>query len=338
MFHVFARSTINNVTVPTEAAVSAKFEEKIRKAKRGDAKAQFAVAEAYRTGKGVNEDFAQALYWYRAAAEQGNISAQNNLGTMFQNGVGTEESPSMAAFWYRRAAEAGERVAQFNLAMRYACGDGVEQNDTEAAHWFARSAEQGYIEAIAELGTMYRLGRGVPKDIVAAVRYHTEAAMAGDVTSIGNLSGYQPEIEDAALKGSAVAGLCLAKMYAKGLPVQKDLAKARVWLKRARKNLRSDDLIDTWDQVARMEGVMKTLCPTDEPLDGHTQTNTSSPDDVVLDPRKFTNDILVDSSDWTDDDVFENIYDFGLALEPDNPTYQQWCAWLAENHPGDKAT
>ncbi|WP_172162879.1 tetratricopeptide repeat protein [Paraburkholderia elongata] len=316
--------------------MSAKFNDKIRKAKHGDAQAQFQVAEAYRAGNGVAEDFTQALYWYRAAAEQGNISAQNNLGTMLQRGIGTEKNPKMATYWYRQAAEQGEMVAQFNLAMRYARGDGVEQNDTDAAHWFARSAEQGYVEAIGELGTMYRFGRGVPKDIVAAARYHTEAAMAGDVTSIGNLLGYQSEIEDAAVKGSAVAALCLAKMYAKGVPVEKDLTKARIWLRTARRSLRSDDLIDNWDQVALMERAMTTLCPTDEPLNSDTQANASSPRDVVLDPRKFEDDILVESEEWTDDDVFENIYDFGLALESDHPDYQKWCDWLAKNHPDGK--
>ncbi|GAB3626943.1 Secretory immunoglobulin A-binding protein EsiB [Pandoraea terrae] len=311
--------------------MSPKFEAKIKKAKRGDVDAQFAVAEAYRTGKGVDEDCAQALYWYRAAAGQGNVSAQNNLGTMFQRGIGTEKNSKMAVYWYRQAAEQGERVAQFNLAMRYARGDGVEQNDTEAAHWFAKSAAQGYTEAIGELGTMYRFGRGVPRDIVAAARYHTTAARKGDVTSIGNLLGYQSEIESAALSGSTVAALCLSEMYGNGVPVEKDLTKSRAWLERARRNCRSDDLIETWDQLAQMERELGAASEMGEQLDKYG-----------LDPDKFDNDFPgrpdpEPGSDEENED-FEGIYQSGVVVPPHSYCYKEWCDWLAKNHPGEKAT
>nr|WP_160327505.1 tetratricopeptide repeat protein [Burkholderia ambifaria] len=302
--------------------MSAKFEEEKRKAQQGDTAAQFAVAEAYRTGKGVDEDFAQALYWYRAAAEQGNVSAQNNLGTMFQRGIGTEKSPQMAAYWYRQAAEQGERVAQFNLAMRYARGDGVEQDDAAAAQWFAKSASQGYTEAIGELGAMYRFGRGVPKDIVAAARYQTEAAMAGDVTSIGNLLAYQAEIEDTARSGSATAAVCLAKMYAKGIPVEKDLMKARTWLESARANSESDDdyLRDQVLQVERELGLAPETCKTVE--------------QYGLDPDKFENDFPYrPETPDSDAEDFEDIYAIGLAVPEDSTYYDAWYDWLAKNHP-----
>ncbi|NPT54896.1 tetratricopeptide repeat protein [Paraburkholderia elongata] len=101
--------------------MSPKLEVEISKAKKGDPKAQFAVAEAYRTGKGVDEDFAEALYWYRAAAEQGNISAQNNLGTMFQRGIGTEKNSKMAAYWYRQSASEGPKRNTATACIRRQC-------------------------------------------------------------------------------------------------------------------------------------------------------------------------------------------------------------------------
>ncbi|TPQ30926.1 tetratricopeptide repeat protein [Cupriavidus pinatubonensis] len=232
--------------------MSREFSEVLECAERGDADAQFAVAEAYRMGKDVNEDLAEALRWYRAAAIQGHAAAQNNLGTMYLNGIGVDNNPAEAAHWYRLAAEQGEEVAQFNLAMRYLHGQGVEQSDVEAVGWFAQAAEHGHIEAIGELGTMYRFGRGVPRDIAAAARYHMMAAMDGDITSIGNLLSYQNDIERAALGGSALAVLCLAQMYEKGLPVKKDLAQAYAWLAWGEENCDRSDDPDTeeeWDDV-----------------------------------------------------------------------------------------
>ncbi|MBM3794707.1 MAG: sel1 repeat family protein [Acidobacteria bacterium] len=41
---------------------------------------------AYAKGEGVPKDAAQAVFWYRKAADQGNANAQFNLGLMSYNG------------------------------------------------------------------------------------------------------------------------------------------------------------------------------------------------------------------------------------------------------------
>ena len=41
-------------------------------AEQGDADAQFLLGFMYAYGKGVAQDFAKAVKWYRKAAEQGN--------------------------------------------------------------------------------------------------------------------------------------------------------------------------------------------------------------------------------------------------------------------------
>jgi TPR repeat protein len=48
-------------------------------ATQGHAASQFALAEAYRSGKGIAQDDQEALYWYRQAAGQGNVPAQEAL-------------------------------------------------------------------------------------------------------------------------------------------------------------------------------------------------------------------------------------------------------------------
>ena len=73
----------------------------------------------YDTGWGVPEDDAEAVRWYRLAAEQGDARAQKSLGGMYANGDGVPEDAAEAIAWYRRAAEQGDATAQFGLWLMY---------------------------------------------------------------------------------------------------------------------------------------------------------------------------------------------------------------------------
>ena len=52
------------------------------RAEQGDAGAQADLGLMYVSGRGVLQDFAEAVRWYRLAAEQGNVGAQGSLGLM----------------------------------------------------------------------------------------------------------------------------------------------------------------------------------------------------------------------------------------------------------------
>lgn len=220
----------------------------LKLAAQNDIEAQFELAEAYRTGNGTAENFPEALRWYRAAAELGHADAQNNLGAMYLAGMGTDKNPVEAAYWYRKAAEQEHVHAQFNLAMRYLVGSGVEQSDEDAALWLHAAAEQGDLEAISQLGTLYQLGRGVEQNFVAAADLHTIAAMEGDAAAIESLNDYRDEIESAALNGSIVAALCMAKIYDRGLGVEMDPAQVYAWFRWLKLHGKYDDVPDELDE------------------------------------------------------------------------------------------
>jgi len=59
----------------------------------------------YETGHGVEKNEAEAVRWYRMAADQGDAAAQNNLGTMYREGRGTTLDHGAALEWYRKAAD-----------------------------------------------------------------------------------------------------------------------------------------------------------------------------------------------------------------------------------------
>ncbi len=58
-------------------------------------------------GGGLPQDYAEAVRWYRRAAEQGYASAQYNLGVMYYLRRSVPQYYAAAARWYRRAAEQG---------------------------------------------------------------------------------------------------------------------------------------------------------------------------------------------------------------------------------------
>ena len=76
-------------------------------------------------------------------AEQGDSVAQYVLGVRYAEGRGVEQNDAEAVKWYRKAAEQGYPVAQGSLGIMYANGEGVPQNDVEAYAWFSIVAAQG---------------------------------------------------------------------------------------------------------------------------------------------------------------------------------------------------
>ncbi len=90
----------------------------------------------YGWGKGVPRDYAEAVKWYRKAAEQGYAGSQNNLGLMYDNGEGVPQNYAEAAKWYRKAAKQGEAIAQANLGFMYFRGEGMLRDLTQAYMWY----------------------------------------------------------------------------------------------------------------------------------------------------------------------------------------------------------
>ena len=98
----------------------------------------------YAFGSGVSQDDAEAVAWYRLAAEQGHATAQYFLGVSYDNGDGVPQDHAEAVTWHRKAAEQGFDSSQYFLGVMYDNGDGVPQDDAEAVTWYPprRGAER----------------------------------------------------------------------------------------------------------------------------------------------------------------------------------------------------
>ena len=57
---------------------------------------------------------AEAVKWYRLAAEQGFARAQHNLGLMYANGTGVPQDDVLAYAWLNLAVEQGNELASEN--------------------------------------------------------------------------------------------------------------------------------------------------------------------------------------------------------------------------------
>ena len=62
-------------------------------------------------------DYAQALRWYRLAAEQAQGTAINNLGIMYLEGKGVAKDVEEAKRLFKQAIEKGVAKAKDNLAV-----------------------------------------------------------------------------------------------------------------------------------------------------------------------------------------------------------------------------
>jgi len=120
-------------------------------------------------------DYAEAVRWWRKAADAGNADAQYNLGLAYLNEeVGDDYGEPV--LWFRKAAEQGHAEALFTLGWMYDSCFGVPRDYAEAVRWYRKAADQGFAGAQHNLGRMYYNGFGVPQDYVQAYMWASLAA------------------------------------------------------------------------------------------------------------------------------------------------------------------
>jgi uncharacterized protein len=119
---------------------------------KGDADAQFNLAQAYKLGRGVPRDLLQAEDWYRKAALQGHVQAEDNYGlAMFQNGNRQQALP-----WIEKSAARGEPRAQYILGTALFNGDMMTKDWVRAYALMTRASASGLAPASASLAQMDR--------------------------------------------------------------------------------------------------------------------------------------------------------------------------------------
>lgn len=129
--------TKRDATEDARKAVDAKPDlDTLRKAaEAGDVDAMVSLANRYFDHKGDTYNFAEAMRWWKRAANSGNSSAMRVVG--FQSG-----DPQEALRWYRKAAEAGDPQAMMDLP-RISEKANVAMDVLEQARWRLEACKKG---------------------------------------------------------------------------------------------------------------------------------------------------------------------------------------------------
>ncbi len=115
-----------NASGPQRGRGRMDFRELLAKAEAGAPDAAYLVGIAYARGKGVAQDDAKAVEWFKRAAASGHTRAQVSLGYCFASGRGVTRDLERAYILLKEAADAGDREG-FELAERVAQRLHVEQ-------------------------------------------------------------------------------------------------------------------------------------------------------------------------------------------------------------------
>ncbi len=150
-------------------------------AKRNNAEAICKIGVCYDYGHGVLEDTAEAVKWYRKAADLGLPDAMNFLGECYFYGSGVTQDSAKMIEWYLKAADLGQTDAMNNLGDCYRYGQRVTQDHAEAVKWYHKAADLGHVEA------MYNLG-SIAEDIVEEFKWYKKAAELGYTEAMADLA------------------------------------------------------------------------------------------------------------------------------------------------------
>jgi TPR repeat protein len=158
---------------------------------------------SYRSGS-RNEKFEQLLN----AATHGDTGAQIALGDLYFYGKGIPEDYAKGVKWYEKAATQGNTEAQKLLVILYQNGSGVEKDLAKAAAWNEKIAAKGDAAAKKEVADWYGY---FLEDDAKVIEWYEKAAAQGDANALNEL----------------------ARKFADGSGIQKDLAKAARWYEAA---------------------------------------------------------------------------------------------------------
>lgn len=113
------------------------------KANTGIAYAQYCLGMCHYKGWGTDQDYIEAISWFRKAVKQGHAEAQYMLGKCYKKGSGVEKNKVEAVKWFCKAADQGEINAQIMVGDCFFYGMCVKRNAHEAQSWYRKAAEQG---------------------------------------------------------------------------------------------------------------------------------------------------------------------------------------------------
>jgi len=158
-------------------------------AAKGSAQAQRRLARMFDFGDESNPPRAEAIKWYRLAAEQGDMESQRALGRIFK-----KHDTREALKWYTLSANQDDVMSQVALGTLYYQGVNGFRDYRQAGQWYRLASKNGSMAARTELGDMYRKGQGLSVNLVAAYAlYFAATPKTNDIEN--QLAAFHPLVE-----------------------------------------------------------------------------------------------------------------------------------------------
>jgi uncharacterized protein len=101
--------------------------------------------DAYKKG-----DYVTAAKEWRPLADDGSAAAQLNIGLLYLDGKGVPQDYGEAVTWLRRSAEQDNTEAQHDLGALYGTGLGVKRDYVQAYKWMNICAAKGHSGCVTQ--------------------------------------------------------------------------------------------------------------------------------------------------------------------------------------------
>ena len=217
------------------------------RAEQGDAESQLNLGRFYEEGKGVEQDYTQAMYWYQQAWESGKKRAACSISSLYENGYGVKQSYSEADTWAWKAIKAGEFYGHMIVGRMYEQGLGVKQNYKKAIDHYLSAERNDIWEGFYAIGRLWYEGLGLPQNYEKATDGYVFAAVGRVIDAQYALGHCYSQaiglkrddlfaytwLSLAAQQGHAPAQYEVGLMCEHGIQVEKDLANAIYWYEHA---------------------------------------------------------------------------------------------------------
>lgn len=141
----------------------------VRRARGGNAQAQFELGSRFNYGRGVPKNVNEALAWLRRAGLAGQSDAQRLLAVKFFNGYDVALDHEEAFRWTQRLAESGDPPGQLTLASMYANGEGVERSLVRSYMWYDIAAASAQLAVKDEEPSALALEAGAQRERIGAL-------------------------------------------------------------------------------------------------------------------------------------------------------------------------
>ena len=142
---------------------------------------------------------------YLEACQDGNNWAMNDLGALYYDGRGCEQDFAKAVYYYEMAAANGNRQAQENLGYCYYYGRNMPVNYEKAFQYFALGAFDGHLISLYKIGDMYQNGYYVEKNPTEAFHIYAHCVDMMTEESAALVAGpVYLRLGDALLHGNGV--------------------------------------------------------------------------------------------------------------------------------------